>query len=177
MRPVEEVVAELGAAYDQWKSGEKSKNDLKDEFFKLASQAVQGQERAYKVVVLEGISPGQAELLAVKYHPGWKVVNTYQENGGSKVVLEEDPDFMPYSFEHEGRVFQRQIVAGSPLLDDERLQEEDPELWEEVTFIPEPERQLRPLDELDPETLARLQTYMYEGKPTVKFPAPRASKD
>ena len=76
----------------------------------------------------------------------------------------------------DGLVYSRQISNGAPLLDDERLREEDPELWDQITYIPEPERTLKPLDELDPELLAKVGSYLITGRVTTKLGAPRKAK-
>lgn len=76
----------------------------------------------------------------------------------------------------DGFVYTRQISKGAPSLDDERLREEDPELWEEITYVPEPERTLKPLDDLTPEQLARLGDYLVAGRQTVKLGAPKKVK-
>jgi len=73
-------------------------------------------------------------------------------------------------------VYQKQIVAGSIMFDDKRLKNDHPDIYNKVTFIPEPERQLKPFEEIDDELLAILQDYIYEGKPIVKLAAPRKAK-
>lgn len=83
-------------------------------------------------------------------------------------------------FEHvnkkDGFVYTRQISKAAPSLDDERLREEDPELWEEITYIPEPERVLKPLEELSPEQLAKIGEYLVAGRVSVKLGAPKKAK-
>ena len=73
----------------------------------------------------------------------------------------------------DGLVYSRQISRGAPSLDDDRLRKEDPELWDEITYVPEPERTLRPLEDLSPEQLAKVSSYLLPGKITPKLGAPR----
>lgn len=178
-RTLENIVAELGAAYDTWKGGEKEKNELKDEFFKLATQEAGNGPLAEKVVEIKARDDVQAKQIAIQRYPAW-IPDDIREHpdreGYYEIIIRENPELMTFTFEHDGRVFQRQIVSGSPILDDERLQAEDPELWERITYVPEPERKLRDFDDLDPETLGALSEYLHESKPTIKFPAPKRAK-
>jgi len=87
-----------------------------------------------------------------------------------------DKESFEYVNRHDGYVYSRQMNVGSPTLDDERLQKEDPQLWEDITYIPEPERTLRPLEDLTPEQLARIGDYLLKGKSVAKLAAPRKAK-
>lgn len=179
-----EVLDKLDESYKGWKGGEKNKNKYKDEFFRMAVEALKEETLAEKVVEVKTQYQNRAIEIVGQRYPEWEIVSPRDnvrphpdKPGYYEVIIRENPYYKPFSIEHNGKIFQRQIVAGSALLDDERLQEENPELWEKVTFVPEPERQLKDLDELDPTTLAELQEYMYQGKPQVKFPAPKVVKE
>ncbi len=175
---LETIVSHLGEAYDAWKGGEKDKNTYKEHFFRVATQALIYETLAEKVVEVKAKDEPAARDLISKRYPAWVIdqVREATKLGYYEAIIQENPELMSYTFEHDGRVWQRQVSSGTPYVDDERLQAEDPELWEEITFVPEPERQLRPLDELAPDLLARLQEYIFEGKPTVKLAAPRNAK-
>lgn len=81
-----------------------------------------------------------------------------------------------YVNKQDGMIYSRQISKAAPSLDDDRLREEDPELWEQITYIPEPQRTLRPLEDLSPEQLAKVGEYLVAGKVTTKLSAPKKAK-
>lgn len=182
---IEEILAELGPAYIGWKENEKKKDKLKKEFFETATEELQGETLAKKTVKLPGPTEDEATELCKKKYPGWIIDQVILSpdtdlEGWFRFTLSEDPALQPYTAEYEGVEFSRQIVSGSVFVDDERLKKEDPELWDEITFIPPPpppKRRLRVIEELEPELQAKVQEYMYEGPPTVKFPAPKVVKE
>lgn len=220
---LEEVVRELDAAYAEWKGGEKNKNKYKDEFFKLAEEALKDETLAEKVVETVAADEADARAVLDKRYPTWVVTEVREhpdKDGYYEAIIQENPYYLSFTYEYGDKVFQRQIVSGSAMLDDERLQAEDPELYFRVTTMPhqafledlmyncgvDPERfdgtgeyeemgplwtrpwvleamnkaglsrELRDLEDLSAEDLAILQKYMYEGKPTIKFPAPKKVK-
>lgn len=175
---LKEVTAMLGSDYKFWKAAERDKNDMKDRFFELATEALQQETLATDVLVLEAKDADEAEELAKKQRPRYKIVKLHKKGDQWVVIVEEDPALTPFIYVNpeDGMVYQRQVVEGSPMLDDERLQEEAPDLWEEITYIPEPERKLKPLDTLTGEQLAALQPFLYSAKPSVKLAAPRKAK-
>lgn len=145
----------------------------------------------------------------MKKRPGW-IIDDWRESpdheGIYEIIVRENPEFQPFTIEYDGKVWGRQVVAGSTFVDDERLKEADEDLWFEVTAFPNEDfvldlvyetgmdaelvedhisqvaarhgigRQLKSLKDLDPETLAKLQPYIFEGKPTVKLPAPKKAE-
>lgn len=92
-----------------------------------------------------------------------------------RMIDNEVGEDKPFEFvnESDGFLYSRQISQGAPSLDDEKLKREDPELWEEITYVPEPERILRPLEELDPDQIAKLGDYLVPGKKMNKLAAPK----
>jgi hypothetical protein len=207
-----DITAELGTAYKEWKGGEKKKNAAKDKFFMAINAELNEQIPAQTYAVSGpwgvGMSEEDAREEFVKRHPGWNVEELRVCSEGWEAILVEDITLAPFTYvnKDEGMVYQRQVVSGSIMLDDERLQADDPELWNLVMEIPnrqiienvmyecgqEPEdlsaaldtlwtnyngpRTLKPLETLDDEVLARLSDYIYEGRPTVKLAAPRKAK-
>lgn len=201
---LEKITADLGAAYKEWKAGEKKKNAAKDEFFKLINEVVQPEEKLY---VFHGPEDqDDAWAIIEQRNPGWTVQAIRPCEGGYEAILESDPTLTPFSFDNpeDGMTYGRQVQAGATLLDDERLLQDDPELWVKVTEVPNADtikevmyecgvdhteldgrldllwphtqRVLRNFEELDPDTLAALAPYIYEGKPVVKLPAPKKTK-
>lgn len=209
-RTLDEILDELDDAYGKWKGGEKSKNKLKEEFFEMAISALKEETKAERVAQVKAKDEFEARALFAKQYPTWDLTVVREnpdKDGYYEAILTENPFYKEFSIEHNGKVFRRQVVSGSNLLDDERLKEEDRDLWEDVTEWPQEgflrdilaqtsvdlgdlydvidgiaekhgvERVLKDLDSLDPYTLAALQKYMYEGPPTIKFPAPSVVKD
>lgn len=176
-----ETTARLGTEYKTWKSAEKAKNEAKDDFFAQATAAA-SEDLAQQVVEFiapcEAVTQALVEDVTAKKHPGWVLIEWRQApgiDGVIEAIIEEDPAFKPFTFlnEEDGQVYSRQIATGAPLLDDEALQADDPDLWLAIT---EEKRVLKPLDTLPDEQLAAVQKYIYFGKPTVKLAAPKKAK-
>lgn len=210
VRTPNEVIADLAPAYKSWKSSEKKKEKFRKEFFpSITAFLEENEEQAEKVVTVVAEGPDEAKALAEKANPFWIADETQQtvEPGTYDVIIVENPEFQPFTIEYDGQVWGRQIASGPQLLDDDRMMEEDIDLYMSITkyagedlireiiaytIDEEPDslevyevlemfcehrregkRVLKPLEELDPETLAKVQPYMYEGQPSVKLPAPK----
>lgn len=204
MADLQDITTRLGAAYTKWKGGEKEKNQAKDEFWAaIETDAAENPEE--KLIEIE---PGHLTDIGIEdyvemYHPAWKL-DEYRERDNEWVdaILTLKPEFKAFKFVNaaDGMVYQRQFVNGSPVLNEDALQEYDPDLWFAITRIPNQEevenllyhanvepdelksfidglwngpRDLLPLDTLDPETLARVQAFIHPGTPSVKLPAPK----
>jgi hypothetical protein len=178
MNKLSSATQKLGNAYRNWKSFEKEKNEAKDEFFNLATEEV-ADGPASRVERIYGPTEGDVLGRVIQRFPAWilKECDPIEDSGYFTVLLEEDPKFHSFTFVNpeDGMVYSKQVVSGAPYLDDDLLQEMDPELYEEVTYE-KVERKLRSLDELSPQQLAKVQEYIYEGKPVVKLAAPRKAK-
>lgn len=150
VRNTQEIGSELGEIYYIHKDAGDELKDLRLEFFVAAKVAKELEPLARKTVAVpEGLDPDDARAYALKYNSGYRVVED-QDDETDKLVLEEDPDLIPHTIviavdggvvdsdgkEHPGYVVTKTIRSGAQLLDDERLREEDPDLWEDVTEIP-----------------------------------------
>ena len=182
-RTLEDVCTDLGKADVRWKEGSKDREKFRDEFFTLALEEVESETLAQKTVSVEaGFEDADAaKAWLAKYYPTWRFVEWAEEldeDGNFVAILEEDPYYQSYSFTNprDGKVYKRKVTSGSPVLDDERLRERDPELWERITHVPEPQRQLRPETEIDADDLAAMQEYTYMSKPQIQLPAPTKAK-
>jgi hypothetical protein len=176
---LQEVTSLLGSDYKTWKTAEKDKNTQKDKFFELATEALEQETLATVALEIEADSYESAEELAHSQYPRYRVIKVVKGDDNLWVItMEEDPALKPFVYVNrdDKMVYQRQVVEGSPMLDDERLQEEAPELWEEITYVPEPERKLKSFDQLSAEQLAAVQPFLYSAKPSVKLAAPRKAK-
>jgi hypothetical protein len=177
MNKLEEITKELGLAYSRSKEWDKAKTQYRAEFFKIATE--RHSTLAEKIVNVDANSLADAISQAEKLYPTWIPLSATQVDNGFDVRLKENPEYMPFTFINpdDGMVYQKQVVAGSVMFDDERFKEDHPMLYEVVTHIPEPKRELRPLEDLSDEQIGILQDYIYEGKPVIKLAAPRRAKE
>ena len=134
---------------------------------------------AEKFVLVEAKSLDDDIALSEKLYPGWIPLSATKTDNGFDVHLKENAEFKPFTFVNpdDGMVYQKQIVGGSVMFDDERFNEDHPDLYHVVTYMPEPKRELRPLEDMSDEQIAIIQDYIYEGKPIVKLAAPRKAKE
>lgn len=171
------ITARLGLFHKQWKDSEKAKGDTRDEFFTAATESVSCDER---LIEIEATSKEEAIAEIEKRHPLWRVddVRCVVDNRWEAIIIER-PEFKKFTYFNPDTkmIYERQIAQGAPSLDDERLQEENPDLYARVTYVPEPKRQLRPLEDLADEDLAALQDYVFEGKPSVRLASPRKASE
>lgn len=149
-RTPEEVASELGEVYWIWKDGEAEKEELRKEFFKVAADSYSESDLATKTVVLpkDIVMSEDAESYALKYNPGWMFSSFTDDSGDPfKIVLKEDPNLKEWTEVvivdegvedrsgkiHPGYVISKTIIGGSALVDDDRLKNLDPDLWEDVS--------------------------------------------
>lgn len=180
-RTMDEVVACLGMAYNAWKEHGQAKDQYRDEFFRLADEAIKRQGLALKLVDITAPSEEIAIERAKRHYPGW-LIDTHRPHriieGQYEIVLIEDPSLKPHEHEYEGVKYARTIRRGSVMIDDEWLKEEDPELYEEVVYVlPWGATVMRPVETLDKEAIGRLSKYIYNDKPKVALSAPRPIKE
>lgn len=231
VRTIEDIVSELGKAYKGWKGNESKKNTLRDEFFEAITRKLTDDSLAERVIEVEAPSKEDAVRLVTQRYPTWTIPDSDdgirqhpEKEAAWEIILRENPEYISYSITVDDKVYGRQVSTGSPMIDDERLQAENPELWLGISRWPnqkfieellynagvdghkldgsynedEPDdhtpymdqewvrdvagqfgikRQLRPLDQLEPELLDQLQDYIYPAKPQVKLPAPKPRRD
>lgn len=182
--PLDAVCTLLGAHYADWKFAEKEKNKFKDMFFAYATERSGASEEVLVTVYGRGISEADAIERAEKYNPRFGVDVIRPSKDGWEAIMVTRPEYTSFLYVNGDAnvsprmVYQRQVVDGPPLLDDERMAADDPDLYAEITFeLPWGERVVRPLHSLDASTLMRVQGYIYKGKPTVKLPAPRPATE
>lgn len=179
MNKIASVSARLGQAYQTWKKSGTEKDKLRKEFFEAATEMAVERGLQTHFHHLYGPTEEEARGRAAIYHPSWKVLAVDEADDGFwEFQFEELPEFKPVTYINpvDGFVYQRQVSTGGFNLDDDRLKEQDPELYEAVTYEPEVKRQLKELDELTDEQIVKIQQYMYEGQPTMKLAAPRRAK-
>lgn len=173
-----DVTNQLGEAYSSWKRAEREKNELRDAFFCLIDQQLKNEVPSQIIAEFPTEDEEEALRQAQRRYVRHRIISTRPIEGGYQVILEEDPEYRPFSYVNKtsGRVFQRIISEGSPVLDDEALKEENPELWEAITeeIIT---RELKPLTDLTPEQIEELEPYISMPKPQARLAAPRVAKN
>lgn len=173
------ITTKLGSAHATSKKAEKELKESRSEFFvAVDDEIVENETLARQTIsVPEGLD---AEAYVKQFHPGWRVVDS-----GSKAhtyIIEEDPAFKKFVYvNHEdGNVYRRNVSQAGPSLDDDRLKEENPELWKRITEVKVVPRQrvrvLKDLETVSNKDLAEMQEYFVPGPMTVKLDAPRKAK-
>jgi hypothetical protein len=148
---IEKLTTYLWSAYQQHKDAEvrfageaKNKKNrrsgLKEDFLDLATELVAQGTLAQKTVVVAAGSLEDAEAEARKRHPRWLILDSKWhalDDGYAVVSIEEDPYYKPFTYVHPKLkiVFAKQVVDGSPWIDDEQLKRLDPTLYRNVTRI------------------------------------------
>lgn len=171
----------LGAAYQQWKTSEALKNKCKDRFFALANEALASKGLAFTMVEYPANDEADARERVLLHHPGWMIQELRPhvvKPGLWQAVIIEDPAYKPFSYEHGGVKYARQVSKGTVMVDDDWLRDENPELWETVTHeLPWGEHVIKPMTLLDAETIGALTKYIYNSAPRASLAAPRPVKE
>lgn len=175
-RTLDSVTKRLGTRYKKWKSGEKQKNEDKDVFFNLANEELLRRPLARQTVDVVVKTEAEIPEYVDRYYPEWQVLAKQKNNSGFKVTLQENPKFKAFSFVNKelGLVFSRSAKKGEPTLDDEELQEKEPDLWDEIT---EEVRVPKEWEDLSPEQISRIQPYLYRKAPTMQLNAPKRATE
>lgn len=148
-RSLPEVAEEVGGVYYVKKDASDDLEKLRKEFFTVAALEKASEGLAQKVAEApESIAdPDEARAFVERYHTGWRVIEDKDVDAPYVFLIEEDPDYKGHSIvipidggvidskgkEHPGYVVTKTIRSGTILLDDERLLQDDPELYQEVT--------------------------------------------
>lgn len=200
-----QIAAEVAEVYYIEKDAAIELKDLRADFFLAASLEAQGQTLARKTVAVpDTIEPEDSKAYVEQYNAGWRIL---EQDKKGRFVIEEDPDFIGYvsvipvgngvadskGKVHPGYVVTKTIRSGTTMFDEERLAQDDEELWEEVmTFRNwdrmveigkgfglnvhevrdwliqiEWQRELKPESEIDPGNVPLIQVYFYEGPKTI----------
>lgn len=179
------ITTKLGSAHATSKKAEKELKESRSEFFvAIDDEIVETETLARQTIEFESPAGEEdAEDLLThikKFYPGWRLAET-----GSKEhthIIEEDPAFKKFVYVNhdDGNVYRRNVSQAGPSLDDDRLKEENPELWKRITEVKVVPRQqvrvLKDLETLPNEDLAEIQEYFVPGPMTVKLDAPRKAK-
>lgn len=87
-------------------------------------------------IPMDLVTPDEIDAYVKKHYPAWRVVSVT----GHHAIIEENPSLKKFRWVNPitEEVMGRDVVESGPILDDEALQVEDPELWEQITEWPEP---------------------------------------
>lgn len=121
-----------------WEGWEKALAGDQQNFFDALTAHLETTSLARKTVPYEGTiedGPTVVRAWVARHHPGWRLKSFNATK--LKAQIEEDPAFKKHSYVNtdDGYVYGRTISSKSTEVDVERLQEEDPELWKDVSQI------------------------------------------
>ncbi|CAM6003652.1 unnamed protein product [Sphagnum balticum] len=131
------ITSQFGRAYTSAEKATATKARVQAKFFDAINSILEDQIRKQKVVEYIPTVSGSPETWVWNNYPGWRFVRIVDE---SNIVIEEDPQFMKYSFvnKENGMVYGRTSVQAGDSLDDEKLRHDNPYLWKQITEWPEP---------------------------------------
>lgn len=212
LKTPQDIVEKLAPAYKEWKGGEKAKNKLKDAFFEAITEWVKGEELDEEIILVEEAeSADNGTEWVEKHHPFYEVTDCREnpDGPGYEYIVTERPEFKAFYIDYDGYTYGRQVAVGPTLVDEEEIEENDPEFFWAITEYQDEKivksvidflydtsddierfealmsygaemslkRVLKPIEELSPDQLAKLQPYSYPGKPVVKLPSPKEVKE
>lgn len=176
-----QITKDLGSAHQSSKELEQELKNCRSKFFEAVNEQILSSETLARqtITVPEDMEP---EAYIKHFHPGWRMVDP-----GSKehmrtqtpYIIEEDPSFKKFVYVNhdDGNVYRRNVSQAGPSLDNERLEEEDPELWKRISMSKvQRVRVLKDMEEISNKDLAAMQEYFVPGPMTVKLDAPRKAK-
>lgn len=132
-----------------------------------------------------GDDPVDPEQYVAVLYPKWRIIKRQRflvdEPGETewKLILQEDPEKKTYQYinPYDRKVYQRTVVESAPDVDLERLRDENPLVYQSITFQPDPPpRELKSLDDLTDDQKDILKQYLLPVKLTNRMEAPRNAK-
>lgn len=118
---------------------ERDHDAKKFEFFAAVTELCEQEPRATRMIMVPndvGPTDEQIEAWVREQFPEWRVLTI--EDEPVRVLVEQDPAWMKYGYlskDHK-TYFQRNVIQGSPDLDDVSLKEDDIALWYRITRCP-----------------------------------------
>ena len=210
MKTPSEIAPDLGEVYWIWKDAEAEKEDLRKKFFDAVTAAQTNLARKTVLVDQRITDPEEAQEYAEQYNSGWRVEGirvtedgkyaaVIEEDpalkGGTEVVLLDEPAEDRKGKEHPGYVVTKTIVGGSVMVDADRMQDWDSDLYDRTTQwqgFPDVNQHTDPaFDEalelrgwpreirgdLEDKDVKLIQQYSYEGKRSAKLNVRYAKPD
>lgn len=181
------TTTQLGQSYAAWKEEEKNKEEDRKAFFKLAVEALLASETIElrtKVVEIKltcdpyGIEIAEARV--IQKHPRF-LIEGIQATGAKtyKAVLKENPEFTTFTYvnANDGNTYTRRVDDGSLRIDETRMAEERPDLYESVTIETwGGNKVMCPLDMMTPGMQQSISEFIFPGPPKVVLAPPRPTK-
>jgi hypothetical protein len=122
---------ELIDTYDLTKQAAEEHGERKTEFYEALDEKIEAEETLAQKTIRTPANM-TTDAYVTQYYPGWRIVS-----GKAKTALiEEDPSRKKYVYlnREDGVVLKRNVIQATDSLDDEKLREEDPDLWERITL-------------------------------------------
>lgn len=142
-----ETATELfGEAYALAKEAATESETHKWAFYEAADKALAAKRLPQKTITVTGEGDYTVMEFVEAYYPDWEILQLLTEDFPHKVLLQRKPSLMKFDFTHPGTkmTYQRTYTQGNTVLDVDRLQDEDPELWEAVSDWPPIPQWLQP---------------------------------
>lgn len=179
---LDELAEEVGHCHAESGILKTELEKLRKRFFAALSNKHKAVDRPMKTVYTEETDPIKAEEFVLQYHPGWKITDNRPAGKGRKFILEQDPDLIGDTVvtgdpETPGYVVTRTIRSGTTMIDLDRLKVEQPELYNDVTELPQVERQPKEEKDLTPQQINQIRPYIYEAKKSVALNVRKAKPE
>ena len=136
MKPnLNKITQDFGRTYRQVEELSNRKNKRQIKMFNAFTEAIKNQTLSQQIVEHLDLEYSAQEYVNT-YYPGWIL----KSQDGTKLLVEQDPTIIkfPYVNHEDGYVYGRTFSQSGPSLNDEKIREEDPDLWEQITQWPEP---------------------------------------
>lgn len=175
---LEEVTRQFGEAHAEEAQAKSRMEKYRKQFFDLLKAVIPKTELARQTIYYEGDDPDQH---VATLYPKWHILKkeVTHLDGEWRILIEEDPERKSWQYINpsDGKVYRRTVKESAPQIDVSRLRDDDPKFWESITVQPPlPERELKPLSDLDEEQKDRLKEYLLPPKLTNVMEKPRKAK-
>lgn len=177
---IEEVTQKFGKAHAEEADAKSRMEKFKKQFYDLIE--IPESELARQTIYYEGNDPEQH---VATLYPKWRIVekkvrSAHMNNEHEwKIIIQEDPEKKTYVFINplDKKVYTRTVAESAPGVDIERLKQEAPRLWENITVQPPPpEREFKPITELTEDQKDELKRFFLPVKLTNRMEKPRPAK-
>lgn len=179
---LDDLAEEVGDCHTENATTKTKLEKLRKRFFVALSSKHRASDRAMKTVYTEESDPLKAEKFVLQYHPGWQITDSRPAGKGRKFILEQDPELIGDSVvtgdpENPGYVVTRTIRSGTTMIDLDRMKVEQPELYNDVTELPQVERQPKEEKDLTPEQIEKIRPYIYEASKSAALNVRKAKPE
>lgn len=130
-----DITFDLGINHEISKASKKDLESSRSEFFDIATKTLEEGSLAKRNITINDNCGESVDLYIEKWYPGWRMVKSKPIDDGFLVQIEEDPSLKKFVFINpsDGRVYQRNAIQGNPYLDDDKIKQRDPDLWERIS--------------------------------------------